>query len=162
MGKGRGKSRNTNIRTVVLTQRSIKNQKSVSTLNSGEDKDRLNESYVKTSGAEVPIEQTPFEKTANFFQLWGHWIAWSGVVIGLVLSYANFNNDILNSKNDIVELKSISNENRGKIIGLEKSDIEFKGELGFVKRKTLDLGRDIESIEDGVKNIELKQARSQK
>ena len=162
MGKGKNRGRIPNRKTVLYAPGAIKGQKSTSTDNSGEIKKNMREPSVPSSGPGVPAEQTNLERITDFFQSWGHWVAWFGFVVAFSLAYANFNNDVSNSKNDIRELKDKSRTNSVSIVNIEKESIRDEGELKFLKSDVNRIKVDVNRLEENLKKVEIEQARNGK
>lgn len=162
MGRGRGKGKNINQPPVVSTQGAIKNQGSSSTEGGNENTRKGNEPYVLTSGSEVPSEKTSAQRITDFFEAWGHWVAWFGFVIIFSFSYANFDNDVKNSKIDISELKEKLKENNDTTADIEKTSVKQATEIGFIRNEISTINNEIYMIEKGLKDVEIEQARLKK
>ncbi len=138
------------------TQGAIKKQNS--TAAEKENDSETEGSYVLTDVDSVPTEKTFKEATTNFFRSWGNILSFVGILVGVIIAYANFNNDISNAQNDISELKVDSKLNQASIVDIEKESIRFKSTVEFLRDDVNNIQTDVNKLEDKIQGVKIQQA----
>lgn len=114
-----------------------------------------NRNVENAKASKVPIEQNKFQQLINFFS--SNW----GVIAALVpiLSWGIYlQYDVSSAKQDIEKNTIEIKDNENKIVEIDKSQVGYEKELGFIKQMYQTHEGKVSSMEETLKKIEIEHA----